>query len=134
MSGVRLKPSGRFSSNAGIIEVLHLDSPLHEENKRKDYTINANGNSELQQNLEKLTPEEKFRSEVERVKVHDIKKIKKGQYNRWKSQFRITKKFRKVNTRRKVSFRGRTRESFRFDLQLQEVNKNYRASREKGDS
>ena len=81
-----------------------------------------------------LTPEEKFRSDVERVKVHDIKKIKKGQYNRWKSQFRITKKFRKVNTRRKVSFRGRTRESFLFDLQLQEVNKNYRASREKGDS
>ena len=82
----------------------------------------------MQQNFEKLTPEEKFRSEVERVKVHDIKKIKKRQYNRWKSQFRITKKFRKV------SFRGRTRESFRFDLQLQEVNKNDRASREKGDS
>ena len=49
-------------------------------------------------------------------------------------RIRITKKFRKVNTRRKVSLRGRTHESFRFYLQLQEVNKNYRAMREKGDS
>ena len=113
MSGVRLKVKQFFNRVADSAQTLV---------------------SELQHNLEKLTPEEKFRSEVERVKVHEIKKIKKGQYNRWKSQFRITKKFRKVNTRRKVSFRGRTRESFRFDLQLQEVNKNYRASREKGDS
>ena len=40
--------------------------------KTKDYTINANGNSELQRNFEKLTPEEKFRSEVESVKVFDF--------------------------------------------------------------
>ena len=40
--------------------------------KTKDYTINANGNSELQRNFEKLTREEKFRSEVESVKVFDF--------------------------------------------------------------
>ena len=40
--------------------------------KKKEYTINANRNSELQQNFEKLTPEEKFRSEVENVKGFDF--------------------------------------------------------------
>ena len=37
--------------------------------KKKDNTISGNRNSELQRNFEKLTPEEKFRSEEERVKV-----------------------------------------------------------------
>ena len=40
--------------------------------KKKEYTINANRNSELQRNFEKLTPEEKFHSEVESVKGFDF--------------------------------------------------------------
>ena len=40
--------------------------------KKNEYTINANRNSELQRNFEKLTPEEKFRSEVENVKGFDF--------------------------------------------------------------
>ena len=40
--------------------------------KKKEYTINANRNSELQRNFEKFTPEEKFRSEVENVKGFDF--------------------------------------------------------------
>ena len=43
---------------------------VHDMKKiNKNYSIGWNRNLELQQNFEKLTPEEKFRSEVERMKV-----------------------------------------------------------------